>query len=815
MSELALQLIAEAKEKRLACLDLGNCGLTELPPELFALDWLQELRLSKEYGEWDEKQKIWKGIESQNKGEQNSLTHLPTNFSCLKSLKVLFAHGQKIIDISPLSELDELNTLFLFNNQIDDVSPLAALTGLTELYLSENQLSDVSALAALTGLTSLDLRSNELSDVSPLAALTGLTYLNLTNNHLSDVSALAALTGLTSLSLDNNKFITSLKSLISLFEKDTTIYTSGCPITEPPQEIIEQGNAAILNYFKQIKQQGGETTRLYEAKLIIVGEPGAGKTTLMEKLFDPEYKVPQDSKSTLGIVVREGWSFPLEHNPDIQFKANIWDFGGQEIQYMTHQFFLTPSALYILASDNRKQNTHYSYWFNIINLLGKEPNFPSDDCHTSVIVALNDIEHNSNSDFDVSKYKKQYEKKLGIQQRDIDLSKNDADFRALCTAIQRALTKLHHVGNQLPKQWRPIREDLRQLDKDHISFAEYQQICAKHGITEEDSQLNLSSYLHKLGSILHFQNDSHLHDFIILNPQWAVDAVYSVLVDKQVGKNKGHFTHQYLNGIWKKYNHTERNNLLNLMKADNFEICYPVGKDAYIAPQLLPSKKPDNYEWNTEDNLNFRFRYAFMPKGIVVRLIVRLHHLIKEPWVWREGVVLTEKGCELQIIENEESKVIDIAVRGHHNERKYFLRKIIDEVRDIHNTWFENIEVDEMIPCHCERCETLENPYFHQLKKLQERREQGLKTAECNESFKNISVQGLLEGVFEKEELKRVKSDKMSEMHVHTHIHNRNLNIAGNAENNNLNQGDNVKQLAQKFANLTPEQRAKLLNKIN
>jgi internalin A len=39
MSALALQLIREAKEQHLTRLDLGNCGLTELPDELFELVW--------------------------------------------------------------------------------------------------------------------------------------------------------------------------------------------------------------------------------------------------------------------------------------------------------------------------------------------------------------------------------------------------------------------------------------------------------------------------------------------------------------------------------------------------------------------------------------------------------------------------------------------------------------------------------------------------------------------------------------------------------------------------------------------------------
>ena len=46
MPELALKLIRKAKQKRLTRLDLGNCGLTEIPEELFELTWLEELILS-------------------------------------------------------------------------------------------------------------------------------------------------------------------------------------------------------------------------------------------------------------------------------------------------------------------------------------------------------------------------------------------------------------------------------------------------------------------------------------------------------------------------------------------------------------------------------------------------------------------------------------------------------------------------------------------------------------------------------------------------------------------------------------------------
>ncbi|MBK8565857.1 MAG: hypothetical protein IPN76_21570 [Saprospiraceae bacterium] len=50
------------------------------------------------------------------------------------------------------------------------------------------------------------------------------------------------------------------------------------------------------------------------------------------------------------------------------YTAHIWDFGGQALYYTTHQFFLSPDTLYILLNDNRKNDTDFYYWLNIISI---------------------------------------------------------------------------------------------------------------------------------------------------------------------------------------------------------------------------------------------------------------------------------------------------------------------------------------------------------------------------------------------------------------------------------------------------------------
>ncbi|MFZ1524013.1 MAG: leucine-rich repeat domain-containing protein, partial [Saprospiraceae bacterium] len=364
----------------------------------------------------------------------------------LKRLTHLDLTNNKISDISPLRTLHALNLLHASGNQISDLSPLQALNDLTLLDLAKNKITDLSHLNKLIGLKRLHLSRNKISDLTPLKKLTHLTSLYLSNNQISIVLPLQELFNLTTLDLSNNH-ISDIYPLIEIIKKglklslkendytNNSIRLNGNPVSIPPLEIVEKGNKAVLDYFDDLEKYG--EFEILEGKLLIVGEPKAGKTTLRKKIFDPEYPVPcKEEKETIGVQILKGWEFPYLEDQAKIFTANIWDFGGQERQYPLHQFFMDDVSCYVLVSDDRADNSNMDKWFGMIKLLG--------GTHSNVLVILNQINRSTpSSNFNKERYEKQG---FTIETFPIDFSGNIEVINILLENIKNRISNLEHIG---------------------------------------------------------------------------------------------------------------------------------------------------------------------------------------------------------------------------------------------------------------------------------------------------------------------------------------------------------------------------------
>jgi GTPase SAR1 family protein len=566
----------------------------------------------------------------------------------------------------------------------------------------------------LEHLEMLDLRWNQLNALpESIAKLQNLTELNLRHNQLIDVP----------------ESITKLQNL-------KILRLEGNPIETPPPEVVfDRGGytnlEGIKNYFRQL--QSAEKDYLYEAKLLIVGEAGAGKTTLAKKIEDRDYVLKEDEPTTEGIDVIK-WEFPLQQNKN--FRVNIWDFGGQEIYHATHQFFLTKRSLYTLVADIRKEDTDFYYWLNVVELL-------SDN---SPLLIIKNEKQDRRREINERQLRGQF---TNLKET---LAANLATNRGLpeiLKAIKLYISILPHIGTELPKTWVNVRKTLENDDRNYIRLDEYLSICQENGFDRIEDKLQLSGYLHDLGVCLHFQDDPLLKKTVILKPTWGTDAVYKVLDNPGVVGSPGKFNRGDLAKIWgeEKYANMQ-DELLQLMI--NFKLCYRLKNSGYyIAPQLLTANAPD-YPWDNRHNLIMRYKYEFMPKGILSRFIVETHQYIAEQkYVWRSGVILQKEGAKAEVIEYYDKREIVIRVSG---QNKKELMIIVTYELDKINQTFKRIKLEKLIPCNCSRCSNPSmEPHFYRLENLKKRLLHKQFKVQCDESFEHVNVLSLVDDFIEKD----------------------------------------------------------------
>ncbi len=712
---------------RLETFSLSNNNLGTLPEWLRKLTNLQSLNLS-----------------------NNNLSILPDWLGGLTNLHNLnLSHNKLNLVPEWLRGLTNLQSLSLGGFNLSVLPDwLGELTNLRSLDLGNLKFGMLPEwLGGLANLQSLDISRNRLHILPEwFGRLTNLQILDLSYNNLNTLPEwLGGLKNLQILDLGGNELRVLPEWLVDL-PGLTFLLIRGNPIVEPSPEIL--GDALTRNwlvdidtlrrYYVQLREVG--TDIFYEAKLLIIGEGGTGKTSLARKLQDPAAPLSPEQESTEGIEIVT-WHFPLPPgSPETHYRVNVWDFGGQSVYFATHQFFLTRRSVYVLVTDTRQQHTDFYTWLRMQETFGGD----------SPVILLKNQNRRHGSRFTIENLSQLRERFANLKEADIELDLNNVPDEAAWPQLLRELEYrfmgLDHVGKARPKTWVAVRQVLQQDDwGDTITRQQYLNICAEQGIPHEADALQLSDYLHNLGDILHFQDDAVLADIVILQPTWGLDAVYRVLDNDTISSNWGQFTWANLRTLWHEARYARHHHhLLRLMQ--NFQLCYslPDRPDTFIAPQLL---KPDvrAYPWDASDNLQLRYRYpVFMPRGILSRAIVKLHHRIEEQTlVWRSGVILNDGYARAELLELRGESEIRIRIAGHN--KRDLLMEVVRALDELHQG-FPKLRYEKLIPCNCVTCKDLGDPHFFDLKELLDRQANRKDTIECKKPpYENVPIRGLLD----------------------------------------------------------------------
>ena len=654
--------------------------------------------------------------------------------------------------------LTNLTTLDLRNNQIGDAGVRAIaerLTNLTKLDLGNNLIGEAGARAIaerLTNLTELRLWDNQIGEAGARAIaerLTNLTTLDIWNNQIGDAGTRAIaerLTNLTTLNIAKNavtsldmfadRILSGWQVIWKKYSGAPSLNVYECPLQSPTVEIASQGPEAVLNYYRELEAQGSD--QLYEAKVLILGEGGSGKTSLLRRLYQPELPLPEEKDTTRGIDVHHH-DFPCKAGRNL--RLNVWDFGGQQIYHATHQFFLTRNSLYILVDDTKRDDktVHddgFKFWLQVVETLSESSPlliFQNEKGGRSKAIDEDGIRAN------FPNYKEKFAGNL----------EDPASVAKLRAAIEYHVQQLPHIGQTVPKMWVTIRAAIEEVARDnpYITQHAYFDIYARYLPFDRTKALHLSQYFHDIGVFLHFQTDRQLAKTVILQNPWATEAVFKVLDNEAIKSRFGRFNLADCEQLWADSKYADMHvELRGLM--EKFELCYELpARGEWIAPQLLsPSKPQALHGWGEPTDLVLRYKYTFRPRGLVSRLMVRQHRYVKQlDKCWAHGAFFEHDTTQILVEETVSGAEIEFRARGP--EAKVLLSVLSQDLEAL-NATFKGLDgkVEKQVPCICKECRTKTVPEMYPYENLVKRRQDGKQTIECRTSYEDVGVLEILDG---------------------------------------------------------------------
>ncbi|MCC5653179.1 leucine-rich repeat domain-containing protein [Nostoc sp. XA013] len=618
--------------------------------------------------------------------------------------------NEELLQVIKQAAREKAKVLSLDNNQLSSLPPeISQLSSLTTLSLDNNQLSSLPPeISQLSSLTTLDLNDNQLSSLPPeISQLSSLTTLDLNDNQLS-----------------------SLPPEFSQLSSLTTLYLNDNPLTSPPPEIVEQGTQAILTYLRE-RLEGSQ--RQWISKLLVVGEGGVGKTSLLRALRGEEFDTQEST--THGIEIK---SLELTHPTQaVTMQLNTWDFGGQEIYHATHQFFLTNRSLFLLAWNARlgfEQGKLY-YWLDTIKALAPE---------SPILLVATHIDERD-ADLPLTELRRKYPQ---IIEHCKISSKSSNGIEELRQEIAESAAKLPLMGEIWPTTWLNAANAIRTQPKKQITPQQLWDIMAEFQVADISKEV-LARWLHELGEILYFQDNEELNDIVILKPQWVTEYISKVLESEDVIKRCGIFSRQEMDRLWHDLERYMRDHFLRLM--ERFDLSYPIpeSQDLSLVVERLPFDAP-NYQdkWQqikqtSECNeISMKFQLNTIPAGIPTWFIARQHRFTTGIH-WRNGVLFAYEQEHLALVEAVKSdRYIKLTVRGP-NPLNFFV--LLRDGMEVTLARFPGLDIQRTIPCFGHNGQPCTHEFDY--KQLSQRWEKKKGTIECPEAMEDVSVSELLYGL--------------------------------------------------------------------
>lgn len=440
-----------------------------------------------------------------------------------------------------------------------------------------------------------------------------------------------------------------------------------------PAEVMELGAASVGRWLEEL-EYGSEL--LNEARVIILGDKGSGKTSLAWRIVDPLREMPTDDQSTDGVDVS------IWQPDDSDVKVHIWDFAGHSVTHAAHRFFMSERCVYIIVYDGRLDSGSKSleYWFeNVEAYGGNSPVFVvinEKDTHIDSVQ-----EHILQDKYGKSRVLEFVRFSVKSNQEALERFRNQLlDQIAVDMALDRT---------KVPREVFRIKTKLEQqfIGGNQLHMDNYMQLAQP--LTRQRSKKEAREallFLSALGVCLWYPKIERFHK-LVLNPSWITHGVYRIINWLKETKQHVLFESSFDDIFSTRNDHEylqEKAFLWDLLK--EYQLAYESGNCLEV-PTVMPQDAPRRGMADDFPARNSLYMYYLsesdLPADTITRFIVRHHDLIFQGDVWRYGVHLLAEGCEALVFES--NRKIEVLVKGA--RRTEFLTSLRNTLDDIFKTY--------------------------------------------------------------------------------------------------------------------------------
>ena len=539
-------------------------------------------------------------------------------------------------------------SLKLQDNELSTIPGcILELPNLTDLNISHNRLTTIPRLDRWSSsLACLDISHNKITTVQGEPSAPAICTLNLSNNNLTVIpQCICNFVTLQSLDVSNNVGICILPVWMHKLEELKQLNLKG--LNNLPT-CIKQHPQKIIKYFKL---RSLSTKGYYRMKLMLVGKANRGKTTLVARMQGKSC----GNKSTIGVDVSE-WKYRPSRGKK-PFHFSVWDFGGQEEYYATHQCFLSERAIYLVLF-NLKQGDDSALelvpWLNNIAMRAPKSRVLIVGTHLDEIPLKERKEKADQVLQKAADIASRFGSKLQIEHV-LAVGLNDPlegvselqDTIYHCAAEYKLNNGEFVMGQKIPVSYYKldkhilwIQKQVRGLNHDPVMHHEEYKTLVHElhlcDISDDDELKMATSFLTDIGTLLHYSDYGHqLDELYFVDPKWLCDMMAKVVTIKEINPfvQDGVLHTKDIPLLYRDEKFPWQYIRQYLTLLDRFEIALALDTHRILIPSLLPEVRPDGIGLNETNGVPPYTRLVIFntpttPSGFWSRLISRIMHAI-------------------------------------------------------------------------------------------------------------------------------------------------------------------------------------------